>query len=1078
MTTTGSPAPLTRSQEGVLLAHLVDGDDARYTVGEAIELVGPVDIPALRDAVRVTVAEAPGWDLRVDTDGRATTAGPTAVACELVDLSSAPDPWAAARTHLRDIMQVGLPLGAGPLHRQQLLVLGPDRVLWATVAHHVLVDGYGLVLVVRRALDRYAAAVGGDAVRPAPWSVPEDVVSAELAYEGSPAHERDLAYWLDADRCAREAGAVRTLWPRGASFADGPWTTDVGELDDAATRLGCTWADLLVTAAGITLARLAGQREVVLGIPLMHRMGPAAWAPTSVVNVLPLHLTIRPGDPVGDVVTGTATRLRELRRHGRLRSEELARATGRGDGRTPLTGPELNLKAFDQPTTCAGLDVVVHNLAEGPLDDLGWSVYRTAGRLRWSARTPGSVHDALLATAPGADPRAGAAGRLLGQVLDTLVRADPASPVGALVEADEPESQAGSETHEPEVETASAPAAAGEPVLVPELWREVVAEHGRRTALVDGTRRISYAEADAETTRLARALTARTAPGDLVLLELPRGADSVIALLTCLLTGRVAVPVDPAWPAARRVALHDQVGARLVLDAELLAALCADDTDVPDDAGTAIAPGPDDVAYVIHTSGSTGRPKGVVITHRALGCFLEHHRTRTLAPFAGEALRIAQTLPLEFDGSWDTLQGVLLGHEVHLLARETAQDPAATVAAVRAESLQLVDTTPTVLSALVDEGLLDAGHRLRMVSVGGEACPPSLWARLLAEPDLQVANLYGPTEATVDAVGLVRSAGVPDAPGCRVDDAHQDRGTIGRPLTRVGVRVLDTHLAPVAPGLVGELYLTGPQLALGYLGRSDLTAERFVADPHGAPGTRMYRTGDLVSIGPDGLLDYHGRADAQLKVRGYRVEPGEVEAGLLALAGVRAAAADVHDGRLLAWVVCDDVQDRDGAALRAALAQTLPQHLVPAQVIVVDELARTSTGKLDLTALPVQARATPAGRPPTSDAELALAAVLAEVLGLAPEQICTESDFFALGGDSITAIRVVSRLRSRGLRTSVGALFAHRTVAAVAADTVPTTTVAGTAAPALSADLDATQLAAVGALMARRARRPSQESTR
>ena len=1101
----GTTPALTRSQQGVIHAQLIEPASVRYTVGEAVELTGEIDVRALAAAIEHAVAHAPGWSLRVDVEGVARRAGSGDIwpECEIVDLSEAPDPWAAAARAMTGELERGLTFASGALHRHRLYVLAPDRVVWSALAHHVLVDGYGLVLVVRAALQEYADRQAAGMPSPSRLVGVEQVAAAERAYEESPAHARDRDYWLEMDRRADEAGAVRAVLPTAGGVGAGAFATSSTALDAAADRLGQTWADLLAAAYALVVSRLSGHRDVVIGIPLMNRLGPAALAPTSVVNVLPLHVRVDPGARVEDYVAAVAAQLAALRRHGRFRAEELARLTGRVSGSAPLVGAELNLKAFDQPGRVGPLDVQIHNLAQGPVDDLGLSVYRAEDALTWSAIAPGaSPGDGLRAAtgvdtgvSPGtttqrlpvtsadtADPQesvAASVGRLVAATLDAFVHADPRTPIGGLA-------------------ARSAPPVPGDPrglaagAAIPtaaDLFAATLASSPEAIALVDhadGTR-LSYAQLGSRVARAGAALAERTEPGDTVALEMPRGADAVVALLACLVSGRVAVPIDPAWPDTRRAQLREAVGARLTLDASDRPAP-GEPTPSEADAGSRFALDRHAPAYVIHTSGSTGRPKGVVVTHDALAHFLAHHRTQTFASLRGEhPLRIAQTLPLEFDGSWDTLQGLFLGAEVHLLPRDVCRDPAATVATVRAHALEYVDTTPTVLEALLHEGLLDPGHSLVMVSVGGEACPPALWERLRTEPGLQIANFYGPTEACVDAVGLLRPprrSEVEPSPVALCAAAAQagapaPRGTIGRPLTSVRALVLDGHLAPVPAGIVGELYLAGPQLALGYLRRPGATAQRFVADPSGPPGSRMYRTGDLVRVGPDGLLDYCGRADDQIKVRGYRVEPGEIEEAARQVDGVRQAVVAARDGLLLAYVVAD----LSGEQVRDALRDLLPEHLVPARVVVVDELPRTATGKLDVAAL-TPAWPTPQQDPapvarPSTEAELAVAEMLADALAVPVSEIGCDSDFFALGGDSITAIGLVSSLRRSGYRTSVGALFTARTVGRIAAGvtTDPSVSTAAQAPadpdPGPDPQLTATQLASVHDLIARRARRSS-----
>lgn len=1041
-TVTAVATELTGAQQGIVNAQLVDEDPALFTVGELVHLTVAPDAPALDPAVVAAVvaqavAESGVHALRVDPDGTAVEVQDTVPDPQVLPLPdvAAARAWAAAR------IAAGIPLGADPLHHQHVLVLGPRHVAWSTAAHHVLLDGWGLALLVRRVVELLAAHRTGTAP-PAAWTTPRSaVLTAERDHLDSPAAARDRDALLarsGSDDAVRGFGAGERS-PGTPVARSGRLAVTGPRLDAAAAALDVTWADLAVAAQLLVLARVGGSTEVVLGVPLMNRTGPAtALCATTVVNVLPLAARVEPGTTVRDLVTGAADGLRALRRHGRFRGEELARRSGRVRREEPLVGAELNLKTFDHPESAADVVVEVETLREGPVDDLSVSVQRRRdGRLDWTAQAP-----AGLLTAGQVD----ALVDLLDTVLGALTTADPAAAVASLG-APAPAA------------TPAAGAVAGEddPGAV-ELLRDSVSRHPDRTALVDGEVRWTYRELAARVAGTAALLRDRTAPGAPVALLLPRGAEAVAALLACFVAGRLAVPFDPQWPAARRDLLLAGLGEdAFVLDAgvpEAASRATLREFDLP----SAVTP-----AYVVHTSGSTGTPKAVLVTHGAFAAFLAHHRATTFAPGrgvpAGRALRVAQTLPLVFDGSWDTLQALLSGHEVHLLPRTVVQDPAETVAAVRTAGLEFVDTTPTVAAALLEAGLLDPGHPVRILTVGGEACPPPLWARLVAEPDLVVRNLYGPTEATVDAVGLE-------------GDEHAPGGTpIGRPVRGMGIRVLDAHLNPVPVGFRGELHLTGPQLALGYRGAAGLTAARFTADPWGPPGSRTYRTGDVVSLRPDGILDYHGRADRQVKVRGHRVEPAEVEAGLLRLPGVRQAAVVVRDGRLLGYVVGPP----EGAAsgLREAAAGVLPEHLVPAVVVVLRELPRTTTGKVDPAALPDPAhRSDPGGRPPSGPAETALAAALAEALGPGAD-LHADADFFALGGDSITAIRAVAGFRARGFASSVSRVFTLRTLSAVAAAAEPLAAPAGVP-PARTAlpPFDADQRSRVHELIARRTRRP------
>ncbi|MFD0560604.1 amino acid adenylation domain-containing protein [Kitasatospora saccharophila] len=537
----------------------------------------------------------------------------------------------------------------------------------------------------------------------------------------------------------------------------------------------------------------------------------------------------------------------------------------------------------------------------------------------------------------------------------------------------------------------------------------------------------------------------------MVALALPGTVEQVVAMLAVAKAGAAWLPLDPRYPAARlRFAVEDArpvllVTARpflpelpqlpvpvLVLDEAALAAAPAD-LPLPQ-------PGPLDAAYVIHTSGSTGRPKGVLVPHGALVnhmAWMAHHLELT-----DRDRVLARTSP-SFDASvWETWLPLLHGGATCPVPPELDHDPAGLLARMRELGVTLAQFVPSLLGVVLGEttGRERPPTALRAVLCGGEPLTAALAGQAARAWGTAVHNLYGPTEATVDATAhrwrpeADAAGGVP----------------LGTPVDNTSAHVLDEDLRPVPPGVLGELYLAGAGLARGYLGRPGLTAERFVACPFGAPGERMYRTGDLVRRGPDGLLRYAGRADDQVKLHGLRIEPGEVEAALTALDGVAAACVLVRGGRLAAYLVTG-AEPLSDAELRARLAQALPPSLVPSVFVRLAALPLLPNGKTDRRALPdpvlPERPAGGPGREPTAD-ERALCEVFAAVLRV-PE-VRLDDDFFALGGDSILSIQLVSRAREAGLRITPREVFLHRTPEAVAA--AAGTAAADGAAPAEAED--------------------------
>uniref|UniRef100_UPI0012F622B4 non-ribosomal peptide synthetase n=1 Tax=Actinoalloteichus spitiensis TaxID=252394 RepID=UPI0012F622B4 len=442
-------------------------------------------------------------------------------------------------------------------------------------------------------------------------------------------------------------------------------------------------------------------------------------------------------------------------------------------------------------------------------------------------------------------------------------------------------------------------------------------------------------------------------------------------------------------------------------------------------------------AYLIRTSGSTGRPKGVVVEHRSLAALAGHHRTALGAGEPARRHRVAHTAPVSFDAALDPVLLMMLGHELVMVDDATRRDPERLVDLLRDRRCDVLPTTPSYFRQLLAAGVLDGPDPpLALVLLGGEPVDQALWTRLRTAPGVRAWNLYGPSECTVDPV-------VADVSGGALV-------TLGRAVPGSRGYVLDGRLRRLGPGSTGELYLAGACLARGYHARAGLTAERFVADPWGAPGDRMYRTGDLVSWSPSGVLSFLGRADDQVKVRGARVELGAVERTLLRHPSVREAGATTRrdaqgDIALVAFVVLDPPagsgtgvagQPRTPpttAELRTWLARTLPEHHVPSRLVPLPALPTTSRGKLDRRALAELdlAREEPRSEP-TTEREAVLCGLFADALSL--PAVGVHDDFFLLGGHSLLANRLLRNIRRRlGVRCSMRAVFDTPTVAGLLA---------------------------------------------
>ena len=565
----------------------------------------------------------------------------------------------------------------------------------------------------------------------------------------------------------------------------------------------------------------------------------------------------------------------------------------------------------------------------------------------------------------------------------------------------------------------------------PELFDAAVARDRSAPALRghDGTR--TFGELDLRVKTIAARLAAEgIGPEDVVVVSLPRGVVALEAIFGVLVAGAAYLPIEPGTPSERVAAMTRVAAPRRViddLDDPILAAAQADSVPVLRRAATVL---PDHPAYVIFTSGSTGTPKGVVVPHRGLANLFASHRRMLHEPARRRAgrdrLRVGHAWSLAFDASWQPQLWLLDGHEVSIVDADTQHDAQALAGQLRAENWDFLELTPSHLRQL--DG---AEESMCAIGFGGEAVPDAQWQRYRELTGTDAYNLYGPTEATVDA--LVARA------------ADAEHPVVGRPVDGARAYVLDPALMPVPDGVDGELYLAGAGLARGYLGRGDLTAERFVADPFAADGSRMYRTGDTVRWTRDGQLDFRGRADDQVKIRGFRVEPGDVESALTSMPGVATALVVARAGRLVGYVVTDRSPEEnwageqqapveppvEPAALRAAVRAMLPDYMVPATVVVLDALPTLPNGKINRRALP-EPTFEHEVRAPETDVQRRVCHAVADVLELPADQVGLDDDFAELGGDSIVAMQLVARLRAEGFTLSPRDVMVNRTIVGLA----------------------------------------------
>ncbi|AOJ36098.1 non-ribosomal peptide synthetase [Burkholderia metallica] len=1044
--------PLSYMQERLWILDRIEHLGPAYHIAGGISLTGRLDAAAFEQALAEIVRRHESLRTRfVAHDERIEQVidGPGGCMLDRQDLGGHDDPLQrkeAARRIAQAFVRSPFDLASGPLFRVQLLRLAPDEHIAVVVMHHIVSDGWSLNVLLRELGALYAAFSRGE---PSPlpelpvqyvdyalWQrdwLRDDVLARQVAHWREQLSGLPVALDLPLDR---PRPAVQSFRGDSVSFTLSPALSS--RLKQLALAEGATPFMVYLAALQHLLARLTGQNDIVIGTPVAGRTDRLVEGLIGFfVNTLVLRTDVSGNPTFRQLLARAKETTVQAYAHQDLPFERLVEELK--PVRTRSVPPVFQVL------------LALHNYPEEGLNlpgmrlehlDSGFATAHAAKRdlsLHLTESADG-LHGVLVYSTDLFERAT--IERFVSQ-FHTLLEAASAEPDRHL--SGIPLQTAAEQQHM--LVEWNATSRAYPPGCIHQRFEAQSDRTPEQTALVFNGKRLSYGDLNRRADRLASHLIARgVGPDVLVGICVERSLEMVVGVLGILKAGGAYVPLDPHHPQDRLATMLTDAGPCVLLTQQHLRArlrqlvdetpalsrlpifsLDTDEIDAGDARPPRIFVNPANLAYVIYTSGSTGTPKGVAVTHASIGNFSAYLQREVYSGDAGNRpLNLTVNAPYVFDMSLKHIALLGAGHTLHMLSDDIRLDPGALLRYFKHNGIDGFECTPSQLSVLTDYLDTVDGEQLTLpgrVLLGGEAIGQSHWDQLKARAATTFFNMYGPTEATVDCAM------------CRV--AAHASPTIGRPLDNYQIYLLDPYGQPVPVGVAGEVYIAGAGLARGYLGRPDLTAEKFVPNPFGpTPGSRMYRSGDLARFRSDGNIEYLGRIDHQVKIRGFRIELGEIETALNALDTVSNAAvlAQPHaasdEPQLVAYITARDGETMpDDAQLRSSLSSTLPDYMLPTHFMRLDRLPLNDNGKIDRKALPLPdiSHSSEGYVAPGTATQIALATVWSELLKL--KQVGLHDNFFELGGHSLLAVRMLARVKAGlGIDIALRELFANPTL--------------------------------------------------
>ena len=1019
--------PLSTAQRGQWIAQKLAPKNTAFNIAEYVEIEGSIDVIHFTSAIKQLINEADCIRSRIieeDEQIFQVIHPSDEDYFSLIDFTSNKNPHDAAIEWMNSDMMQPLTKPDDKLWRSALISIGDDHYYWYHRCHHVVLDGFGGNLLTLRLAEIYNALIENRDTGPNPFGSVADLIQGEAEYKSSNRFKKDRQYWLgnlinlpETATLSRRVDSSQQQKQLRKSLTLSQELTN--KLSAVGIQANASLPQTLIALVAAYFYRMTGADDLVFAMPVTARTQRSQrTTPGMMANAVPIRLSLSTEITLEELIKQVSKTVLKALRHQQYRYEDLKRELGLMSAGQQIASLGVNIEPFDYDLKFGNCSTSLHNLSNALIDDLTVFIFdrhdNKGLKVEFDANSTRYTEQELANHLTQFE-----------RLIDEMIL-EPSNPISkaALLSQEE---------RHKILHTWNDTACSIPLDSVVDAFKEQVKISSTATAVSSKGKTLNYSELDALSNAWANKLIKeQIQPGDLIAIALTRNADMLVALLGTLKAGAAYLPLDPDFPEERLRSIIEDANPKLILSCHgaikqlpqvstkviLIDEPHADismDSSVSHETGVKIQGA--SPAYVIYTSGSTGRPKGVEIPHNALMNFLYSMQKELNLSNKDKFLAVTT---ISFDISiLELFLPITVGASVVIADRKTVRDPQALTELAVKEGVTLLQATPSLWQALLPTYSKDL-KGIRPL-VGGEALPGQL-AQTMANLGHPVINLYGPTETTIwsSIMPLVKPSDLRNPP-------------IGRPLLNTQLYVLDHAMEPVPVGVTGDLYIAGDGLALGYYKRSDLTNERFIPNPYGKKGSRLYITGDKARWRPDGLLEYQGRDDHQIKIRGFRIEIGDIESALLACrevvqAIVVAQTSPNEDKQLVAYVIPVD-SNLDTSELRRQLINVLPDYMVPAHFMLLDEMPLTPNGKVDRKALPMPTwQASNTYEPPRNQLEEMLTSLWAETLGLTLVGI--RDNFFEIGGDSISATRILNHIQKNlSIEVPLGVLFKASTIA-------------------------------------------------